>query len=191
MRSAPAAFSRVPHSAMCSLTPETQARLQSINKFLEDIYGHPRWLSDILRDAGGGEDEVTRLRRDHLDTYLAGLLQRWRSWMAEILPSRRDDIIFRRYSLNGSPRPSLANLGNEYDISRQRVRQLEKDALKRLRHPARRRRLEHISLEVAEDILKRPAEQCSTVERFALITPAARYGKGYRGRTEAGLEERS
>jgi RNA polymerase primary sigma factor len=73
--------------------------------------------------------------------------------MAEILPSRRDDIIIHRYSLNGPPRPSLANLGNEYGISRERVRQLEKDALKRLRHPARRRRLERIALETAEEIL--------------------------------------
>ncbi|MBM4467623.1 MAG: hypothetical protein FJ014_19065, partial [Chloroflexi bacterium] len=131
MRSAPAAFSRVPYSAMCSLTPETQARLQSINKFLEEIYGHPRWLSDILRAAGMGEDEITRLRSDHLDDYLAGLLRRWRSWMAEILPSRRDDIVVRRYGLNGSPRPSLAHLGHEYGISRERVRQLEKSAMKR------------------------------------------------------------
>ncbi len=143
---------------MSNLTPETQTRLQSINQFLEDIYGRPRRLSHILRDAGMGEDEITRLRRDHLDDYLAELLRRWRSWMAEILPSRRDDIIIRRYSLDGSPRPSLAHLGNGYGISRERVRQLQKDALKRLRHPARKRRLEHIVLEVAEEILDRPAE---------------------------------
>jgi DNA-directed RNA polymerase sigma subunit (sigma70/sigma32) len=143
---------------MSGLNPETQIRLQNMNGFLEDIYGHPRRLSDILRDAGMGEDEIARLGRDHLDTYLAGLLQRWQSWMAEILPSRRDDIIIRRYSLNGPPRPSLAHLGNEYGISRERVRQLEKDALKRLRHPARRRRLGHIAVEVAEEILNRPAE---------------------------------
>jgi hypothetical protein len=31
---------------MSSLTPETQTRLQSINRLLEDIYGHPRRLSD-------------------------------------------------------------------------------------------------------------------------------------------------
>ena len=140
------------------LKSDTRARLQSINRLLEDTYGHPRWLSDILCDAGMAEGEIARLRRDHLDTYLPGLLRRWQSWMAEILPSRRDDIIIRRYSLNGSPRPSLANLGNEYGISRERVRQLEKDALKRLRHPARKRKLEHIALATAEDILDRPAE---------------------------------
>lgn len=143
---------------MSNLTPETQARLQSINQFLEDIYGHPHWLSDILRDAGMSEDEIIRLRRDHLVAYLIELLQRWRSWMAEILPSRRDDIIIRRYSLNGSPRPTLATLGNEYGISRERVRQLEKSTLKRLRHPARKRRLGHIALATAEEILDLPAE---------------------------------
>jgi len=86
---------------MTNLTHETQARLQSINQFLEDIYG-------------------------------------------------------RRYGLNGRPRPSLAKLSDECGISRERVRQLEKDALKRLRHPARRRRLESIALETAKEILGEP-----------------------------------
>jgi len=40
---------------MSNLNPETQTRPQSINRFLEDIYGHPRRLSDILRDAGMDE----------------------------------------------------------------------------------------------------------------------------------------
>jgi len=140
---------------MSNRSPETLVCLQSINRLLKDVYGHPRRLSDILRDAGLSEDEITRLRSDHLDTYLAGLLQRWRSWMAQVLPSRRDDIIIRRYKLSGSPQPSLADLGDEYGISRERVRQLEKDALKRLRHPERRRRLERIALETAKEILGR------------------------------------
>ena len=137
---------------MSSLTPETQARLQSINRFLEDIYGYSRLLSDVLRDAGLSKEEIARLRSDHLDAYLGGLLRRWRSWMAEVLPSRRDDIAVRRYGLNGGPRPSLAELSDEYGISRDRVRQLEKDVLKRLRHPARRSRLERIALETAKKV---------------------------------------
>ncbi len=137
---------------MSSLNPETQTRLKSINRLLEDIYGHPRRLSDILRDAGMGEDEITRLRRDHLDAYLATLLRRWRSWIAETLPSRRDDVIVRRYGLNGASQPTLADL-DEYGISRQRVHQLETSALGRLRLPSRRRRLEHMALEVAGEIL--------------------------------------
>jgi len=64
------------HPVMSSLIPEAQARLQNINRLLEDIYSHPRLLSDILRDAGMGEDEIIRLRRDHLDAYLGGLLGR-------------------------------------------------------------------------------------------------------------------
>jgi len=118
---------------MSNQSPEILACLQSINRFLEDFYAHPRLLSDILRDAGVGEDDIDQLRRDHLDAYLAGLLRRWRTWMVEILPSRRDDIpstgsghrIVRRYGLNGRPRSSLADpsgrapgrsLSNEYGI---------------------------------------------------------------------------
>jgi len=46
MGSTPATFSRALHFAMSNLTPETQARLQSISRFLEDIYSHPHRLSD-------------------------------------------------------------------------------------------------------------------------------------------------
>jgi hypothetical protein len=81
-------------------------RLDGINRLLEDVFKEPRLLSDILHDAGMGEDEIARLRHDHLDAYLGGLLRRWRSWMAQILPSRRDDIIVRRYGLNGRPQPT-------------------------------------------------------------------------------------
>jgi len=58
---------------MSSLTSGTRTLLTGLNRLLEDIYGYPRRLSEILRDAGVGEDEITQLRRDHLDTYLAGL----------------------------------------------------------------------------------------------------------------------
>jgi len=49
--------------SMSGLTPETRTRLDGINRLLEDIYGHLRRLSDILRDAGMGEDEIARLER--------------------------------------------------------------------------------------------------------------------------------
>jgi len=40
-----------PHLAMSSLTPETQTCLQGINRFLEDIYGHPRPLTSAQEAA--------------------------------------------------------------------------------------------------------------------------------------------
>jgi len=47
---------------LSSLNRETQARLQSINRFLEDICGYSRWLSDFLHEAGLSEDEIAWLR---------------------------------------------------------------------------------------------------------------------------------
>jgi len=37
--------------------------------------------------------------------------------MAEILPSRRDGIIIRRYGLNSRPGPTLSDLSDEYGTS--------------------------------------------------------------------------
>jgi len=65
------------------------------------------------------------------------------------------DLAPRAGVVDPSGRAPGRSLSNEYGISRERVRQLEKDALKRLRHPARRRRLERIALETAKEILSR------------------------------------
>ena len=54
---------------MPDLIPETRTRLDGINRLLEDVFKEPRRLSDILRDAGMGEDEIAQLRSEHLDAF--------------------------------------------------------------------------------------------------------------------------
>jgi hypothetical protein len=104
---------------MSNLIPETQTHLQSINRFLEDVYGHPRWLSDKR---------------------FGFRIWDWESPKSLCLATGQAAIRNRK-----------SEIGN--GISRQRVHQLETSALGRLRLPSRRRRLEHMALEVAEEIL--------------------------------------
>ena len=58
------------------------------------------------------------------------------------LPARERAIVEMRYGLlDGRPR-TLAAIGDEFDLSPERVRQLEKRAIRRAQHPSRRLMLE-------------------------------------------------
>ena len=53
-------------------------------------------------------------------------------WMAALSPRQRI-VVERRFGLSGSPVQSLAEIAREFGVSRERVRQIQEDALRRLR----------------------------------------------------------
>lgn len=57
------------------------------------------------------------------------------------LNPREARIITMRYGLNGGNPMTLTEVGAKFGVSRERIRQLEMGALKKLRHPSRARRL--------------------------------------------------
>jgi RNA polymerase nonessential primary-like sigma factor len=55
-----------------------------------------------------------------------------RQWLSE-LPERQRRVIERRYGLNGCEVATLEQLAQEFDVTRERVRQIQAEALDRLR----------------------------------------------------------
>ena len=53
----------------------------------------------------------------------------------ECLPEREQKIIILRYGLFGERVHTLIEIGVIFDISRERIRQIEAKAIRRLRHP--------------------------------------------------------
>lgn len=80
------------------------------------------------------------------------------------LKTREVGVILRRFGLGDDRSHTLEEIGGMFDITRERVRQIEKKALKRLAHPSRSRELWDF-LDLPEDSLKqaRPLTRRSTL----------------------------
>ena len=53
------------------------------------------------------------------------------------LDEREQEIIIARYGLNKTQPRTLEQLGEEYGVSKERIRQIEQKALRKLRNPMR------------------------------------------------------
>jgi RNA polymerase primary sigma factor len=58
--------------------------------------------------------------------------------MVRLLPPRHREVVIRRFGLNGAPEESHAEIGRRLGVSEERSRQLEREALHRLRSVAGR-----------------------------------------------------
>jgi RNA polymerase primary sigma factor len=89
-------------------------------------------LGDFIQDeevAAPDETATYNLLREHLDVVLNGL------------PPREVRILQLRYGLLDGQAYTLEEVGRKMGVTRERVRQIEAQALSRLRHPAIRRKL--------------------------------------------------
>jgi RNA polymerase primary sigma factor len=90
-------------------------------------------LGDLIHDTAGESPEEAAVSRS-LSDHIRDLL--------ETLSPKEAEILSLRFGLNGEKSLSLREIGRQYRLSRERVRQIEKKAIKKLRTPSRRRLLE-------------------------------------------------
>ncbi len=85
-------------------------------------------LSDFIEDKGYKAPDDMAID-DSLKEDINNLLN--------TLTEKEADIIQYRFGLNGRRPMSLKEIGNRYKLTKERIRQIEKKALKRLQHPSR------------------------------------------------------
>jgi RNA polymerase primary sigma factor len=76
------------------------------------------------------------------DTALHNSLKQDINKLLRTLSKKEADIIQYRYGLNGRTPLSLKDIGEKYNLTKERIRQIEKKAIKRLQHPSRSVQLE-------------------------------------------------
>ena len=85
-------------------------------------------LGDLIPDDDTPSPEDLATARDEADQVLDAL--------AHHLSERQARILIFRYGLDGNPPRTLDEIGEMFDLTRERIRQLEKRALSKLRHPS-------------------------------------------------------
>jgi RNA polymerase primary sigma factor len=91
-------------------------------------------LGDIIVDDESLSPQDHALRKD--------AMRRTREVLRSLEP-REASVLRLRYGINrgGKPPLTLDEVGNRFKLSRERIRQIEKDAMAKLRHPSRRKHL--------------------------------------------------
>ena len=125
-------------------TDMPQEKIKEVNKLSEFpmsldmplIENETLLLSDVVedtRDAGPVQITTEKLLRDQLYDSL------------ETLNEREATIVKLRFGLNDGETMTLEQIGERFGVTRERIRQIESKALKKLRHPARSAKLKEFA----------------------------------------------
>jgi RNA polymerase primary sigma factor len=112
-------------------TPE-QLELQLTKYSVERIVGQ----AELNAALGMNQGELISFETPE-DTVYAKDKQRVINEMLDSLPPRERKVLELRMGLNGADPQTLDEIAGMFDIHRERVRQIEQRALKKLKHPAR------------------------------------------------------
>ena len=93
-------------------------------------------LSDFIEDSDYDNPEDFMLENSLIEDINSILLT---------LTEKESEIIQFRFGLNGRSPLSLKEIGDKYSLTKERIRQIEKKAIKRLQHPSRSQYLEAYS----------------------------------------------
>ena len=115
---------------------------------LQPPVSYEEYLEEVLRDDPAGEffcdnhpwaEYVPEL--DMFDSVANSEVKRMIKEALEKLTPKEEEIVVARFGLDGGRPKTLEEIGQIRGITRERVRQIEKKALKKLIHPARSRAL--------------------------------------------------
>lgn len=116
----------------------------SKEKIMELVMIRNTFMNNVSLDTPVGVDEDTSLGEFIADEDYSVeeivLNMDLRNKLEEILATlddRSKDVIIKRFGLNGQEPMTLEEIGETYNVTRERIRQIESKALRKLRHPSR------------------------------------------------------
>ncbi|ORC30685.1 RNA polymerase sigma factor RpoD/SigA [Marispirochaeta aestuarii] len=90
-------------------------------------------LGDFIEDSGYEHPEDAAIEHSLIEDI---------NEVLNTLTEKESEIIQYRFGLNGFSPLSLKEIGDKYNLTKERIRQIEKKAIKRLQHPSRSQYLE-------------------------------------------------
>src|SRR3990167_4611151 len=126
---------------------EVAKEMEITNKEVENlikISQHPKSLSTPI-----GDDKETTLEQFIADTDQPSLydsvsrefLRDYLNEVLETLSEREIKVLIMRFGLDDGKSKTLEDVGKEFNVTRERIRQIEAKAIRKLRHPTRARKL--------------------------------------------------
>jgi len=102
---------------------------------------------DSLQDLLSGEDShlediIGTMENNPRQVAINNELKEKIDWMLTTLSSREEKVVRMRTGIGEERQYTLEEIGEEFGLTRERIRQIEVKAIKKLRHPARREKLE-------------------------------------------------
>jgi RNA polymerase primary sigma factor len=125
---------------LCRMDSDHVADLINISRDLVSL-DNPIYTADKDSSILGDFIEDENYRSPDQDA-VEGALQNDIETVLDTLDKKEADIIRCRYGLGDRTPMSLKEIGDRFNLTKERIRQIEKKALKRLQHPSRQRFLE-------------------------------------------------
>lgn len=91
-------------------------------------------LGDFIEDQKATSPIEAAMRYD---------LQRQIGAVLQLLTPREEKVLRKRFGIGEPTDHTLEEVGKDFDVTRERIRQIESKALRKLRHPSRSKRLKH------------------------------------------------
>ncbi len=93
------------------------------------------------------------IKRHHLEDYLNKFVDGLSKVFDNPKWDRLLEIVRYRYGIAEGEEMTLQAIGDIYGLSRERIRQLQNKAIRIMKNPRRKRRLENMAMNVAKDVL--------------------------------------
>ena len=74
------------------------------------------------------------------------------------LTPREEKVLKMRFGIDVASEHTLEEVGKDFSVTRERIRQIEVKALRKLRHPSRSRKLQNFLDKESESFSKEPGE---------------------------------
>ena len=98
-------------------------------------------LSAPFRSVYRALHQVVLLRASCAGVRRKTLLKEQLDEVLDTLTEREQKVLRLRFGMNDGRARTLEEVGKEFDVTRERIRQIEAKALRKLRHPSRSRKL--------------------------------------------------